>query len=70
MKTAFAIVLLVASVSSASALTTKYTSELEPYTTAGKAATLSEEQVRLALNFISSNRSENEKRTFIRYLVK
>ena len=70
MKTAFAIALLVASVSSASALTTKYTSELEPYTTATKAAALSEDDVRLALTFISSNRPENEKRAFIRHLVK
>ena len=70
MKTAFALVLLVASVSSASALTTKYTSELEPYTTASKAAALSEDKVRLALTVLSSNRPEREKRAFIRHLVK
>ena len=70
MKTAFALVLLVASVSSASALTTKYTSELEPYTTASKAAALSEDKVRLALTVLSSDRPEREKRAFIRHLVK
>ena len=70
MKTALAIAILVASVSSASALTTKYTSELEPYTTATKAASLSEDEVRLALTFISQNRSESEKRAFVRHLVK
>ena len=70
MKLAFALVLLVASVSSASALTTKYTSELEPYTTASKAAALSEDKVRLALTVLSSNRPEREKRAFIRHLVK
>ena len=70
MKTAIAMALLVASVAPAAALTTKYTSELEPYTTATKAATLTEKEVSLALAYISSNRSENEKRVFIRHLVK
>ena len=68
MKAILAIVVLVASVSSATALTTKYTSELEPYTSAGKVATLSEDEVRLALNYIAGNRSEGEKRAFIRRL--
>ena len=70
MKALFAIALLAASTTSATALTTKYTSELEPYTTATKAAALSEDDVRLALNFISGNRSESEKRAFVRRLGK
>ena len=37
MKAALAIALIAASATSASALTTKYTSELEPYTTSIKA---------------------------------
>ena len=70
MKVLVTLVALVASVSSASALTTQYTSELEPYSNTRDVANLSEEDVRLALDFISTNRSEGEKRAFIRELAK
>ena len=70
MKAFIAFFVLVASVSSASALTTKYTSELEPYSSAGETATLTEDEVRQALTFISGDRADHEKRAFIRRLVK
>ncbi len=70
MKVLVTLVALVATVSSASALTTQYTSELEPYSNTRDVANLSEEDVRLALDFISTNRSEGEKRAFIRELAK
>ena len=70
MKALVALVVLVASVSSAAALTTKYTSELEPYATAQETAALTEEEVSLALTYISGDRADHEKRAFIRRLVK
>ena len=70
MKAIIALVMIAASATSASALTSKYTSELEHYTSASKAAKLSEADVKLALTVISSDRSESEKRAYIRSLVK
>ena len=70
MKAFVALFVLVASVSSASALTTKYTSELEPFSSALETATLTEEEVGLALTYISGDRADHEKRAFIRRLVK
>ena len=69
MKTVLALFVLAASATSAAALTTKYTSELEPFSTAAEAASLSEDQVSLALNYIASDRSDGEKRAFIRRLA-
>ncbi len=70
MKAILAITVLVATASSASALTTKYTSELEPFSSAAEAAALTEDQVSLALTFIAGDRSDGEKRSFIRRLAK
>ena len=68
---AFAIVIaLVVPVAPALALTSKYTSELEPYASTAKVATLSEYQVKLALNYIKGDRTDAEKRAFIRTLAK
>ncbi len=70
MKALVTLIALVASVSTASALTSKYTSELEPYATTAKVAKLTEYDVKLALSFISGNRTDGEKRAFIRTLAK
>ncbi len=70
MKVLIALAALVASVTSASALTTKYTSELEPFSSPHETATLTEEEIGLALSYISSDRADHEKRAFIRRLVK
>ena len=68
---AFAIVIaLVVPVTPALALTSKYTSELEPYASTAKVASLSEYEVKLALSYISGNRTDSEKRAFIRKLAK
>ena len=68
---AFAIVIaLVVPVAPALALTSKYTSELEPYASTAKVASLSEYEVKLALSYISGNRTDSEKRAFIRKLAK
>jgi hypothetical protein len=69
MKALVTLIALIASVSSASALTSKYTSELEPYASTSKVAKLTEYDVKLALSFISGNRTAAEKRAFIRTLA-
>lgn len=69
MKTIIAITALVASVASASAMTSA-TGEIENYVGAEKAATLTEAEVLIALNYIHGGASESEKRNFVRGLVK
>ena len=69
MKTIIAITALVASVASASAMTSS-TGEIERYVGSEAAATLTDAEVLAALNVISSGDTESEKRAFIRALVK
>ena len=69
MKTIIAITALVASVASASAMTSP-SAEIEGYVGAEKAATLSQAEVQTALNYIHGGASESEKRNFVRGLVK
>jgi hypothetical protein len=69
MKTIIAITALVASVASASAMTTS-TAEIEQFVSAEQAATLTEAEVLSALNYIHGGATESEKRSFVRGLVK
>ena len=69
MKTLIAATALIASVASASAMTSA-TVELEKYVTPAEAASLSDSQVQVALNAIHSGDSESEIRGFVRSLVR
>ena len=69
MKTIIAITALVASVASASAMTSS-TGEIERYVGAEAASTLTDAEVRAALNAINSGDTESEKRAFVLSLVK
>ena len=69
MKTIIAVTALVASVASASAMTSP-SAEIEGYVGAEKAATLTEAEVLTALNYIHGGATESEKRNFVRGLVK
>ena len=69
MKTVIAVTALIASVASASAMTSA-NGEIERYVGVEKAATLSEAEVLTALNFIHGGATESEKRNFVRSLVK
>jgi K+-transporting ATPase A subunit len=68
MKTIIAITALVASVASASAMTSA-NADIERYVGAEQAATLTDAEVLTALNFIASSDSESEKRAKVRGLV-
>ncbi len=69
MKTLIVVTALIASVASASAMTSS-NSEIERYVGAEQAATLSQAEVLSALNFIHGGATESEKRNFVRSLVK
>ena len=69
MKTIIAVTALVASVASASAMTSP-TAEIERYVGAAEAATLSDAQVTAALQVVHSGDTESEKRAKLRALVK
>ena len=69
MKTIIAITALVASVASASAMTNP-SSEIASYVGAEQAATLTDAEVLVALNYIDGDATESEKRNFVRGLVK
>ena len=69
MKTLIAATALIASVASASAMTSA-TVALEKYVTPAEAASLSDAQVKVALNAIHSGDSEGEIRGFVRSLVR
>lgn len=70
MKFFLSLLALAVTTSSAKALTTQYTSDLEPYSNARAVAKLTDEEARLALVFIAGNSSEAQKRAFLRALVK
>ena len=69
MKTIIAITALVASVASASAMTSANV-EIERYVGAEQAATLTDAEVLTALNVIHGSGTESEKRAFVLGLVK
>ncbi|MCV6591386.1 MAG: hypothetical protein OIF48_00420 [Silicimonas sp.] len=70
MKALLPLLALAVMTSPAMALTTQYTSDLEPYSTARVVAKLTDEEARQAQIFIAGDSSEAEKRAFLRALAK